>query len=160
MWLSILISLLAILVSPSETRRSTTGEIHVGRNLGACNNSSNQDERTNKSSSFVVEAPNTHRDCTSNTCREDGGCASCARLFVELPPDTKVLAIHCFTNAHAPDDFPKSELHEVACTQDNAWSIFESPIVKSGSSSNYITTVFHNRSSDRDRVVRLDVEWR
>lgn len=156
--LPLLLISFALALAPARTKVATSGNVLAVGRMDTCPSSTSQNAQKNVSSSPVFEAPRTGRDCKSNACRDDGGCATCVKLVVEVPPETKVVAVHCFTNAHYPEDFPKAELHEVTCTEDNAWSIFESPIVREASG--LVTTVFHNRSSDRDRVVRLDVEWR
>jgi hypothetical protein len=108
-------------------------------------------------SSETVVARRIGANCTTNVCKENGACASCVNLQVQLPTSAKVLSVHCLTNAHFPDD--ATEPRQVSCTEDNAWSIFESPVVAQETEYIVVRTVFHNRSSDRDRVAKIEVEW-
>jgi hypothetical protein len=157
--LFVFLTCLLVLSPGAGTHEASTATILAGRQSAKCVNGANQERTSNVSSSRTHGAAKTGMDCTTNACRDNGGCATCVRLDLQLPLNAKVLAVHCFTNAHHPEDFPKSELHEIRCTADNAWSIFESPVVTYGSEFSVVTTIFHNRSSDRDRMVRLDVEW-
>ena len=116
----------------------------------------------NSSWSEVKTTPKTRLQCTDNTCAISHGCANCAYLGVELPAGAQLQAIHCLTNAHYPDDYPHYELHEVAeCTQDNSWSVFDQPTVKTYANGVVdIATTFHNRSHERDRDVQITVDWK
>jgi hypothetical protein len=106
--------------------------------------------------SDVRSAPACGRDCTTNVCRANGGCASCVALDVQLPEQAKVTSIHCLTTANYPND---SALREVQCTQDNAWSVFDSPTVSEKNGYVSVHTTFHNRSSDRNRSAAIAVGW-
>jgi hypothetical protein len=107
--------------------------------------------------SDVRTAPPCGRDCTTNACRENGGCASCVAFDVRLPDNAKVKSIRCLTTANYPDDL--TALREVQCTQDNAWSVFDSPTVSGNNGSVSVHTTFHNRSSDRSRRAAIVVGW-
>ena len=50
--------------------------------------------------------------------------ASCLRFTLGLPQGSTVVAKHCYTVAHYKDDYKHGDLHEIACTTDNSWSIF------------------------------------
>lgn len=69
----------------------------------------------------------------------------------------EVVAVHCLTTAYYPHD---SSLHEVEFTRDNAWSIFDEPRIDTYQNSVVVTTTYYNRSHNRNRTVRLTVEWR
>jgi hypothetical protein len=102
-------------------------------------------------------------DCTSNTCAPGNSrndCASCVVLSLGLPQGSTVLGKHCKTVAHYPDDYHHGDLREVACTTDNAWSIFDDPVVGSSGNSVTVSTTFRNRSSNRDRDAQLCVDWK
>jgi hypothetical protein len=152
------LTLLALcpLLCSSKANTTSTEDIWVGQ-ASNCTFASSLTSQVNGSSSPEVAVPNTGRDCTTNVCREQGGCASCVRLDVQLPLEAKVLSVHCLTTAHYPDDSP---IHEVPCTQDNAWSIFDSPVISRGPQFSVVSTVFHNRSSNRNRVVKFVLDWR
>ena len=95
--------------------------------------------------------------CTSDICGINGyGCASCVVLGITLPPNAWVDGLRCYTTANYPDD---SALHEVACGTDIAWSTFDTPIVVASGESVVVNATYHNRSSDRPRSVRLEVQW-
>src|ERR1700739_2163102 len=98
-------------------------------------------------------------DCKTNKCSNNSGCANCVQLTVELRSDAWVTKTHCYTTANYPDDYPRHNMHEGSCGEDVSWSVFETPIVVTGSQHLVISTTYHNRSSDRSRDVRLAVEW-
>lgn len=100
-------------------------------------------------------------NCTTNTCSTTGaGCASCIRLTVELPANAWVVRTHCYTTANYPDDYHRDDLHEVACGLDASWSQFDTTIVIANNNRVVVETTYHNRSDNRTRDVRLDVDWR
>lgn len=117
---------------------------------------------TRQACTGVLVAPKVGHNCTENTCsnRSQGACASCVDLTVSVPQGSEVVAKHCYTVAGYPDDSHHGDLHEVACTTDNSWSVFDDPIVDSSGSSVVVRTTFHNRSGDRDRDAELCVDWR
>jgi predicted nucleic acid-binding Zn ribbon protein len=86
----------------------------------------------------------------------DNGCAQKQQLRVDLPSGAQVDAVHCLTTAHYPDD---SGLHEVDCMTDNAWSIFDAPRTDTYQNSVVVTTTYYNRSHNRNRTIRLTVDW-
>lgn len=99
-------------------------------------------------------------NCTTDKCSESNtGCASCARLGVELPANAWVVKTHCYTTANYPDDYSRHDPHEVACGADNSWSLFDSTSVVATNQHVLVKTTYHNRSHNRSRDVRLDVEW-
>ena len=110
----------------------------------------------------VLVAPKTGHNCTENTCsnKSSGACASCVDLVVSVPQGSEVVSKHCYTVAAYPDDSAHGSLHEVECTKDNSWSVFDDPVVDSSGSSVKVSTTYHNRSDNRDRDVKLCVEWR
>lgn len=97
--------------------------------------------------------------CTDNACSDSGGCATCLRFTVYVPLDAQQLKVRCYTVANYPVDYPHGNLHEVACGQDVAWSIFSSPNISTTPNNKTITTVFYNRSDDRDRDAKVVVEY-
>lgn len=115
-----------------------------------------QAQTSNPVCSDVIVAHKVGSNCTQTECAGSGGCAICVDLVVTLPPGTHQVAIHCLTVANYPKDYQHGDLHEVACTTDNAWSIFDNP----SDNGNSVSTTFHNRSSDRDRDVQLCANWR
>lgn len=76
----------------------------------------------------------------------------CVTVTAKYPIEAIRRAVRCYTTANYPDDEP---LHEVACTEDNAWSVFESPIGGRGE----VSAVYHNRSHNRDRKVKIEVDY-
>jgi hypothetical protein len=110
--------------------------------------------------SQVYTAESVGHNCTSDLCASTGeGCATCVELKITLPLNAWITKTHCDTNASYPIDYPRHELHEVNCGTDVSWSVFDTPIVSKISNAVTIRTVYHNRSSDRSRDVRLRVEW-
>jgi hypothetical protein len=78
-------------------------------------------------------------------------------MSLHLPADSWVLKTHCFTNAGYPDD--GKDLHEVDCGTDIAWSIFDTPRVTATQSEVTVVSTFRNRSSNRNRLAKLTVDW-
>jgi hypothetical protein len=96
-------------------------------------------------------------DCTSDMCATNGrGCASCVELTISLQPNAWVDSLRCYTTANYPND---SAIHEVGCGTDVAWSTFDTPLVVATAEKVLAKTTYHNRSSNRPRSVRLDVQW-
>ena len=116
-----------------------------------------QAQATQTACTAVQVAHKVGRDCTTNNCsnKVPTGCASCLDFTISLPQGS-VVAKHCYTVAHYPDDYKHGDLHEIPCTTDNSWSIFDDPVVSGGT----VSTTFHNRSSDRDRDAKLCVDWK
>lgn len=110
----------------------------------------------------VLVANKVGHDCKENRCSNkiQGTCASCVDLTVSLPQGSEVVATRCYTVAWYPDDYAHGDLHQVPCTTDNSWSIFDDPVVDSSGNSVRVSTTYHNRSDDRDRDVKLCVDWR
>jgi hypothetical protein len=119
-------------------------------------------QATKSACTGVLVANKVGHNCTDNTCsnKSRGACASCVDLTVSLPQGSEVVAKHCYTVAWYPDDHKHGDLHEIECTEDNSWSIFDDPFVDSSGSSVRVSTTYHNRSGDRDRDVKLCVDWR
>jgi hypothetical protein len=100
------------------------------------------------------------RDCTTDQCSTARyGCASCVEINIHLPPNAWVTKTHCYTNADYPGDRPRHQLVEVPCGIDISWSRFDTPIVTATSEGVTVHTIYHNRSSDRARDVKLTTEW-
>jgi hypothetical protein len=100
------------------------------------------------------------RNCTTDVCSTvHTGCASCIDITITLPPQAWVTKTHCLTNADNPDDRPRHQLHEVPCGLDVSWSRFETPIVTATTTGVTIHTIYHNRSSNRDRDIKVTADW-
>ena len=99
-------------------------------------------------------------DCKTNVCSSaSGGCASCVHLRVTLPAEVWVVKTHCVSSGNYPSDYERHDLHEVPCGVDVAWAQFDTPTVSAERNRLVVETTYHNRSSDRTRDVRMDVEW-
>src|ERR1700753_302195 len=62
--------------------------------------------------------------CTENVCKPNG-CAICAHFAVEVPQGVQNAKAHCWTTADAPGgNGPDSDIHEIPCGADWAWSYF------------------------------------
>jgi hypothetical protein len=95
--------------------------------------------------------------CKDNACGTQGGCAACQQLVVNLPAGAQVDSIHCYTTAAYPND---TGIHEVSCTTDNSWSVFDQPVIQTSTGGGVnISTTYHNRSHNRGRTVKLSVNW-
>jgi hypothetical protein len=100
------------------------------------------------------------RNCTTDLCSTVRiGCASCIDVTITLPAQAWVTKTHCLTNADYPDDRPRHQLHEVPCGLDVSWSRFETPIVTATSTGVTIHTIYHNRSSNRARDIKVTADW-
>lgn len=110
-----------------------------------------------KAQTDIITVPAVGHDCTKDICStQPHGCASCVQLTLRLPPGAWVRKTHCFTTANYPLD---NELHEIPCGADVAWSRFDTPIVTASPHAVIVHTVYHNRSSNRVRSVRFQIEW-
>jgi hypothetical protein len=105
------------------------------------------------SASPVLVAHKVGRDCT------DLSCAINVDLYVTIPLAATIDSKECLTVAHYPDDYPHGQLHPVPCGVDTAWSIFDAPSSTSNQDSQVVRSIYHNRSSDRDRDAQLVVHW-
>lgn len=103
---------------------------------------------TSSSPDYTVSAVG--HDCPTNAC------AVQQQLRVDLPAHVTVDAVHCLTTANYQDD---TGMHEVGCTTDNAWSVFDEPRKDYYDSEVIVWTTYYNRSGDRQRRVRLTVDW-
>ena len=117
---------------------------------------SNYSLAQNTSTTGILKVPQVGSNCTQNAC---GACAKCVDLRVSLPQGARVNATRCLTSANYPNDVHSSNPNVVDCTTDNAWSVFDQPVVDSSGSSVVVYTTYHNRSSDRARYVELQVDW-
>lgn len=115
-------------------------------------------QQTKTATDGPYTAAKTGNPCTSNECKPIG-CASCVKLQVNLPLTAQVIKVHCWANAGYPNDLPHGQFQEVACGVDVAWSIFEPPVTTTTTSNTVVTTRYHNRSGDRDRDVKLTVDY-
>jgi len=97
-------------------------------------------------------------DCKSNDCQS---CAVCDTYTIPLPGNARVIKVHCWTTANYPSDYAPNDLHEVDCGTDVAWSIWDQPTQEYQQATGKLAvySTYHNRSSDRDRYVKLSVEW-
>ena len=111
----------------------------------------------NFTESGVYNAPKTGHPVTTNTC----GVARCVELVIYLPLTAQNIKPHCYVNIkpNTTDDLPHGQLAEVGCGVDTAWSIFDEPIVQTTPTNVVVRTVFHNRSDNRDRDMKLVAEW-
>jgi hypothetical protein len=118
---------------------------------------------TNTTCTAVKVAHKVGRDCTSNTCSNTSNsradCASCVDFTIGLPQGSKVVKTHCYTVAYIPE-YKHGDLHEIECTKDNAWSIFDEPVVSPTESGVTVSTTFRNRAKGGDRDAKLCVDWK
>jgi hypothetical protein len=118
---------------------------------------------TNTTCTEIKVAHKVGHDCTSNTCapgNSKNDCASCVDFTLGLPAGSKVSATHCYTVAHIPE-LPHGKPQEIIpCTKDNAWSIFDEPVVSSNGSGVAVRTTFRNRAKDYDRDAKLCADWK
>jgi hypothetical protein len=132
---------------PAQEQNSTLGAAvtaNTDENLQASG------RRTTSSGIYV--AHKVGANCTSSAC------AVRIKLAVYLPLGAKIHAIGCYTVAGQTDS-PHGRLRRVSCGVDTWWSVFTTPVQQSTPHNVVVTSEFQNRSSDRDRDCRLDVEW-
>lgn len=107
----------------------------------------------------VLTVPHAGGNCTSNTCGP-GHCAGCRTLTIYLPLNAQAVASRCYTNAGGTQG-DSGALVQVTCGVElNAWAMFDAPRQYTTPNNTVIETVFHNRSSNRDRQVELQVDWK
>ena len=103
-------------------------------------------------------ANKTVNQCTADVCKPTG-CASCVKLQVNLPLTAQVTKVRCWTNAGVKDELPHGQFREIPCGTDWAWSIFDAPVTTTTANNTTVTTTYHNRSHNRDRDVKLTVDY-
>ena len=97
--------------------------------------------------------------CIENSCTDEKGCATCVTFEVKMPTSAKVIGVHCYTNAHYPNDYGQDDLHEVQCGEDVGWSVFDVPSESLSGGNRFVRTTYHNRSNDRERQAKLEVAY-
>ncbi|MGA8027720.1 MAG: hypothetical protein WB992_11285 [Bryobacteraceae bacterium] len=97
-------------------------------------------------------------NCTSNVCGP-GHCAGCLTLTVYLPLNAQVVVSRCYTTAGGPQGDSATPAQVQCGAELNAWAMFDATRQYTTPNNTVIETVFHNRSSDRDRQVELQVDW-
>lgn len=110
------------------------------------------------SSSEIAYAPATGGDCKTNDCRYPGpGCATCVAVEAPIPNGAKVVAVRCFTTAGGiPGDVP---LRSVDCKADVGWSAWQPYAVTSKGFYQAVSDIYHNRSSNRIRAIKIEVDY-
>jgi hypothetical protein len=106
-----------------------------------------------------LTAPATGGGCNENRCKTDGGCASCLDLTVTLPQGSQVRAIRYYTTAgsHGSEDMG---MHEIQPGETDDWAMMEQATQTSDSSAHVIVRAkFYNRSNNRSRQARLEVDY-
>jgi hypothetical protein len=107
-------------------------------------------------SSPLVYVPASYGECKTNACYPNG-CALCQTLEVFIPVGATIGTQRCYTTAAYPNDGP---LRQVNCTTDNAWSIFDSPTAENRTGITVVRTIYHNRSHNRIRAIRMEVDYK
>lgn len=97
-----------------------------------------------------------HNKCYENSCKSKGGCAGCVEIIVLLPLGATVKAIRYYSTAGGPPgDVPLRQI----TPGDFAWSLME-PAQQSQTPINVVVkTVYFNRSHNRIRKARMEVDW-
>lgn len=98
-------------------------------------------------------------NCIDDTCKQpdgSGGCAACVDLTIYLPLGAQVHGIRYFSTAGGPaGDVPMRQV----TPGDFAWSLMEAAQVTSTSTNVVVKAKYHNRSHNRARAVKLEVDW-
>ncbi len=110
-------------------------------------------------STEVILVDHAHGNCTKNDCFGGGGCAQCVNLKIYLPPNAVVVGEpRCYTTAGGPPgDVPIRALPR--CTDDAGWSTFHPPTVTKTAWCVIVQTTYHNRSADRLRWTKMEVDY-
>jgi hypothetical protein len=109
----------------------------------------------------VLTAKHANGNCTSDDCFVQGRnnfCCTCVTLTSYMPLASEVVAIRCLTTAGGPSG--DVAIRVVPCTALDAWATFESPVKSTTPQNTVVTTVFHNRSHNRDRQIELQVDYK
>jgi len=102
--------------------------------------------------------------CYDNKCETPsggGGCAKCKTLRANLPLTAQVVKVRCFSTANhgSQNNGGDVPIQEIPCGQDWAWSFFEWPKQTTTATNTVVETTYYNRSHDRTRTVRLEVQY-
>jgi hypothetical protein len=110
-------------------------------------------------STEVILVNHANGNCNKNDCYGGGGCAACVNLKIYLPPDAVIRGDpRCFTTAGGEKgDVPIRALGH--CTDDAGWSTFHPPTVTKTSWCVIVQTTYHNRSADRLRWTKMEVDY-
>lgn len=108
-----------------------------------------------------LPAPHANGQCKSNDCYVQGqntNCCRCVNLKAYMPLGAQVVATRCYTTAGGESgDVP---IRTVTCGQDVGWSVFDPTKQYTTPNNTVVETTYHNRSHNRDRTVRLEVDWK
>lgn len=115
-------------------------------------------QQTRTQDSGIYTAQKTGHQTTTNNCDD----AKCVSLSVSVPLGSQIVAIRCYANIRLDGgaDLPHNQFNEVPCGRDVSWSIFDRPVTQTSQQAVTVSTTYHNRSHDRDRDVKLVVEFR
>lgn len=113
------------------------------------------DIKTEKTGDLTAKAVG--NECFANPCHATG-CAQCADLKVYLPLGAQVLSVRYYTTAwNNAGDTP---IRQILPGEIDGWAAMDAAIQYSTPTNTVVSTTFHNRSSDRNRLARLEVDWR
>jgi len=119
--------------------------------------SSVQAQQVRALQSGIYTARKTGHQTRTNDCSD----AKCVALSVSLPPGSQIVAIKCYANIRLDGgpDLPYYQLNDIPCGQDVSSSIFDRPVTQTSQQAITVSTTYHNRSHDRDREVKLVVDF-
>jgi hypothetical protein len=117
-----------------------------------------QAQQTRTQDSGIYTAQKTGHQTKTNNCDD----AKCVSLSVSVPLGSQIVAIRCYANIRLDGgaDLPHNQFNEIPCGQDVSWSIFDRPVTQTSQQAITVSTTYHNRSDNRDRDVKLVVEFR
>ena len=116
----------------------------------------------------ILVASHAHGECHVDQCYRGGVsivdannyCASCVTLTAYMPLTAQVTSIRCLTTATTDGGPDSPSVRVVPCGALDGWATFERPVQSTTPSNTVVTTVFHNRSHNRDREVELQVDYK
>lgn len=100
--------------------------------------------------------------CDSNNCKPGtgtpgaAGCAQCAVIRVNVPLNARITSVEFYASSGSPNDGPLSIMQPGT---DRAWDHYDGWAEDSSGSYKTVWGVYHNRSENRIRHIRLTVRY-
>ena len=107
-------------------------------------------------SSSRATAPGTGSNCGTIELRPRG-CANGAVATVDIPSGSRILEVHYYSTAGWPNDNPS--FNEVDPSVEGGFGMFDPWQAQNLGGIMRVTAQYHNRSSNRNRIVYITVTW-
>jgi hypothetical protein len=134
----------------------------------SCSGSTPKNNILQTATTGVLTAAHAHGECRTDQCYRSGVtivdainyCATCVTLTAYMPLTAQVMNIRCLTTATTNGGADSPSVREVPCGALDGWATFDRPVQSTSPTNTIVTTVFHNRSHNRNRDVELQVDYK